>query len=231
MSYKQGRQQSHAFTIIELMIVIAIIMVLMGILVPTMGKVRAGAKATSRLAGVKQSTVLILAYISDYRDTFPILYPGGNPLAETREFYKALINSGAISNKQELDPVGWKEMKARGFDEIDLVYSMCLVYDPEFMVRGLTLPGDERKSRPVRMAEVAMPDKKGAMWVTQVFDGSRVGGWCCVPGSPKGPVGFIDGSAGDYFALELLPDQTLYLENEIGSPVHTTWGGAKGRDR
>jgi hypothetical protein len=44
-------------------------------------------------------------------------------------------------------------------------------------------------------------------------------------------VGFLDGSAGNYLAFELLPDRTLFIENEVGTPVMQTWGGVRGRDR
>jgi type II secretory pathway pseudopilin PulG len=68
------QSESHrcrAFTTIELLVVIGIIVALIGILIPVVGKVRESAKATDTAAWVQQLGGAIEAYHSDFR-----AYPG-----------------------------------------------------------------------------------------------------------------------------------------------------------
>src|SRR6188768_4294737 len=61
----------RAFTTIELLVVIGIIVALIGILIPVVGKVRESAKATDTAAWIQQLSGAIESYHSDFRS-----YPG-----------------------------------------------------------------------------------------------------------------------------------------------------------
>ncbi|HEY3297939.1 MAG TPA: DUF1559 domain-containing protein [Armatimonadota bacterium] len=65
------RKSRSGFTLIELLVVIAIIAILAAILFPVFAKARDKARQASCLSNVKQLTLGILMYTSDYDSTYP----------------------------------------------------------------------------------------------------------------------------------------------------------------
>jgi type II secretory pathway pseudopilin PulG len=65
------RKNSTAFTLIELLVVCGIIAVLIGILVPSIGKARATAKRTRCQANLHSVGQAIRTYMDDYHDYYP----------------------------------------------------------------------------------------------------------------------------------------------------------------
>lgn len=61
----------RGFTLIELLVVIAIIAILAAILFPVFAQAKAAAKNTSDISNLKQNTLGIIMYASDYDDVFP----------------------------------------------------------------------------------------------------------------------------------------------------------------
>ncbi|OQA84715.1 MAG: putative major pilin subunit [Lentisphaerae bacterium ADurb.Bin242] len=66
------------FTLIELMIVIAMIAILAGLLLPSLNRARDKARAMGCVGNMKQITLATVLYANDYNDYFPPLYNTAN---------------------------------------------------------------------------------------------------------------------------------------------------------
>lgn len=71
MSLESSRYPRSAFTLIELLTVIAIIGILASILIVTVGKVRSAARRTQTLSNVRQVATAMLMYAGDNKDSLP----------------------------------------------------------------------------------------------------------------------------------------------------------------
>jgi prepilin-type N-terminal cleavage/methylation domain-containing protein/prepilin-type processing-associated H-X9-DG protein len=88
-----ARGQIRAFTLIELLTVIAIIGVLAAILIPTIGRVRESAKSSTCTNNLRQIGMAIQGYASDNKGSLPPATPWVTPLfnADPRHFQTALV--------------------------------------------------------------------------------------------------------------------------------------------
>ncbi len=72
------RARRHAFTLVELLVVIGIIAVLISILLPTMSKARQSAVRTQCMSNQRQMLLGLEMYRSAFGGKMPIYVPGGN---------------------------------------------------------------------------------------------------------------------------------------------------------
>ncbi len=63
--------QDDGFTLVELLVVVSVIGLLMGILVPALGKARRSAYRTYCMSNLQQIGVVLRSYLDDNRDIFP----------------------------------------------------------------------------------------------------------------------------------------------------------------
>ena len=86
----------NAFTLIELLTVIAIIGILAAILIPTVGAVRKSARQTQSLSNLKQLGSAMLLYVNDNKGSFPAL---GRPPTPTWDVQVSPFAGGEAATK------------------------------------------------------------------------------------------------------------------------------------
>lgn len=80
----------HAFTLVELLVVISIIALLLGIMMPALSKARESARAVKCSAQMKQWGLALCAYTVDNRNEIPYFGDGHESNAKTRLWYEVL---------------------------------------------------------------------------------------------------------------------------------------------
>ena len=94
----QSRER-RAFTLIELLTVIAIIGILAAIIIPTVGRVRETAKVSVGVSNLRQITMSTLVYANDNKGFFP--YPqGGN------KFFYTILTAYLENNDRDTNQFG-----------------------------------------------------------------------------------------------------------------------------
>lgn len=103
------RRARGAFTLIELLTVIAIIGILAAILIPTIGRVRESARSASCSSNLRQIGTALILYAGDNRDTFPSATRSklpeesgtGTSVEWTKSLGRYLPQRGATTTAQE----------------------------------------------------------------------------------------------------------------------------------
>lgn len=216
----------RGFSLIELVVVLGVVMILVGLALPSLQRSWWTGRTTSNLVVMRQNAILVQQYTEEHKGVFP-LSGHERPVEAAFYWYRPLVAAGHLSATREADPAGF-----RRYGRSNVVMSECMVHPAERFVRGNTQPEELRRATPVRSSDVLFPSAKGLLRSIRVVEERIETYWCCVPGAPPGPVAFADGSASIEYWLNLLPNQRYEPdENGIGSPVSQTWEGVKGRDR
>ena len=70
--FRRTRRYSVAFTLVELLVVVAIIAILASLLLPALAKAKTSGKKAACNSNMKQMGIAVLLYVSDNESMFPI---------------------------------------------------------------------------------------------------------------------------------------------------------------
>jgi prepilin-type N-terminal cleavage/methylation domain-containing protein len=155
-----GVRVRDGFTLVELLMVIAIVAILMALLVPVLGSARASARRAACMANLRQTGVAIHSYASDYDNSIPI-GPKAPPFLSPADFYPSTGAATSLISLRTGDPVG-----------LGLLLRRYLAQQP----RVLFCPGsDQRVSAQDELANVGVRQAQCSYYyrhasVTRLFD-------------------------------------------------------------
>lgn len=214
----------RGFSLIELVMVIGVILVLVGLAMPSLQHSMETARTTADAASLRQAAILIQTYSTDHREAFPLAR--ADAMHNASHWGEALAAAGTVGAESEIDPWATKRSFPNRF-----WMSACMAADPTWFVQ--TLDPDLIPARVVFTHEVAYPSLKGL--AVRAHDGREAlappaGNWFCCGPLWESPVAMADGSMriGDY--TEFAPPGFFLQHGLLGMPVISTWSGVYGRD-
>jgi type II secretory pathway pseudopilin PulG len=93
---------ASAFTLIEVLIVIGLIMILIGLAVPSISSAYGQARRTRAMVVARECALAVDQYTRVSKDVYPIVK--GSALATSWEWPDAMLAAGVASSLDELDP-------------------------------------------------------------------------------------------------------------------------------
>lgn len=217
---------TRAFSLVEVIVTLGVLMVLVSLVLPTLRGARDAAGLTRDSASLRQCAALVAMYAATSGDRYPV--GGENPIVHADLWYRPVIAAGLASAPAEIDAVG---VRRRGI--VRFWQSACMNLAPDLMLPGQTRSSWAGSAQAQRTTDVTYPSAKGHLFLATNGEGtlSEGGQWFCCGPRWRSAVAMGDASVaqGDY--IEFNGGEPPVIVDDIGRPVYTTWGGVRGRDR
>ncbi len=224
----------RAFTMVELLVVLGVIMMLIGLILPAFGSAYSTAKLTRDMIRLRDNSVMVTLYTQDNKDIYPLANLQRGPLSVARRWGVPMVAGGYFDSITQIDDRS--DENGVGFS---IGMSAAMVYDWKLMRPGHTVPYDEAVAVPVRSSSVTFPSLKAMLYRSEnryhdALNGRPLPddyyGFCCVE-LWEFPVANADTSVIKGHWKFFNGGRPLHEENHIGMPVAATWFGVKGQDR
>jgi prepilin-type N-terminal cleavage/methylation domain-containing protein/prepilin-type processing-associated H-X9-DG protein len=174
-------RRRRAFTLVELLVVVAIIAILAGLLLPTLAKAKQSGQTTRCLQNVRQIGLAVALYLDDYHSYPPSLFAIGSNEAQGRWYQKL---TPYLANQKWADPNSvWKcpgyKFAVREYDDgAGSVGYGCYAYTASFPFSLSNDPisfGDLRTpSFYLSESDVVMPSEMSAIGDSDLRDFSSI---------------------------------------------------------
>jgi prepilin-type N-terminal cleavage/methylation domain-containing protein/prepilin-type processing-associated H-X9-DG protein len=92
-AHLHARSRRHAFTLVELLVVIGIIALLISMLLPALSKAREAANSVACLANLRSAGQAMQMYVAEQKGFIP-----GSPNTSSRHFYNAVPNAAVVTS-------------------------------------------------------------------------------------------------------------------------------------
>ncbi|MCL4220740.1 MAG: prepilin-type N-terminal cleavage/methylation domain-containing protein [Phycisphaerales bacterium] len=242
------RTAPAGFTLIEMLVVIAVILVLVGLLLPGIERTFFSAKHTRQAIRQRETYVALMAYTEDHKSGFPYFGTVGDPFAPFTvngvtmvgshylgrylNYWGTLLVPKYVPDRSMLESdsgtEAMRDLDERLITAESVLTGTAFAAPPYFRnyVEGESL--DFSHFRGTRTYEVLFPSDKilliswwGAGGVPDFAHGREY----------QYPSTFADGATTQFSYDELVALPTAIVPLGGGIPVHTTYGGLRGRDR
>jgi hypothetical protein len=206
------------------MMVIGVVMILIALIAPTIGRSMEAARDAKRQAALSSSMKIVTIYAAQYKDVAPIAVSSAEEnYWRWREAVKA---AGLIDSWRDIDP----EMPG---DQSYATYILNRAFFDrvEDLTPGQTEPSDWAQSDPVRLGSVVFPDR--LIMLTKHWKITSDEPWCCFTNTRTytAPVIFADGHIEVGYWTDFIAEDELFVENSVGWPAVSTWFGHRGRSK
>jgi type II secretory pathway pseudopilin PulG len=216
----------RGFTLIEAVLCLGVLMILVSMVLPTVGRSIERGRQTRDSVQLRQNFTLVTQYAHDHKGVYPVA--SASALSSGRHWYRALLATGMIQSPAEVDPAAY-----RRWGDVTLHLSVSLVCDPSNVIPGQSMPLGLLPAAAVTEHRVSFPMLKGAMLKTNSGGAQHpeTMGWFCCTTRWRAPVTMCDGATFITDYIEISGGVPPVIVDSIGIPVWTTWGGALGRDK
>ena len=224
MGMRWPRAGRGAFTMIELIVTIGIIMILIGLMMPALGNTRDHAIRTRDLASLRADMQLLTQYTSANDENYPI--GAHDPVNAARLWYRPLIEDGLIDSWVDLGITNRAQSQSLvALTQTAIINRSAFLPKTETDVYGSPLNSQ-------RASSVQYTSEKGILWQYLVEQrGGPPTEWCCLREAPLAPVATADGAARLTNYQQYLVDPDPIMPLHVGIPVVATWYGLAGRDQ
>lgn len=215
--------QHKGFTLVELLAVLGIVMIVVGLSIPSLRGAMFRARQARELLHTANLAATCTLYVNDWKEIYPL--GNDNAIRCTQAWNVALQAGGYISNLSDVDPDGYKTLPFSRY-----IQSMAMTCDPALMIQGHTRPEAEVKASAITVSAIVYPSRKG--WINllcykcpRVYTTER-DYFCCAGVGADVPAAMADGSTRivNRYMLDWHAKQITVVD-QVGVPLQSTWGG------